>query len=619
MALALLLPLPIWLLLCNLALWTGLVETLVTHDGKLTSLKLSHGFAWTIWPTRVHVRNATFSIDGYTYQLGLEVDEALVDMRLVSLFDHRVRFDSIEATGVRAEYRVKIRPDQADAPQLAAYAAFDGTPPQVRATEPKPVPSAEDAWGVDLDDITAQVDSLWVNEFDVEPCGHIRGEMHWTDGADFSVPTTTVELADAVLWLGGREAVRGIAGELHVAIAPFDTSDPTPHKVPSHLSFGFRADAELVDPGSFAVWSPKIEGQVGAAPGPLEIDVSAVDGVLEQGSRVHHSSDAVWFGPERSRLHGAVELVLSVGEHGKPGAEAWLRKASVQGHAHGKSVGELARTRELHARVVVPHGDMAKPWSIESASAETEEVVADDLRRLSAVIGSDDVQLLRGSARAHASAQMGSDGQPSGRFDLHVDELALATGPVEIRADLDSSGRVRTEPKGGLRADELVLRSPGITVRSPFGTSEGTWVKLHDGSVHYHEQEIVVETRGRIEDARPAIVHLTKLDPLLDVVPDLQKQVPIEVHSKLAVRGNLIELDLVDIEHLGVHVGALWRKRGPSWRLALLASGLTAFGFTIDDDHKVGTLVPLVGKPWFRDQRRWVQQLGPRKPAAKQH
>ncbi|HWB80704.1 MAG TPA: hypothetical protein VG755_37330 [Nannocystaceae bacterium] len=607
-ALVLLLPLPAWILICNLALWTGAISAIVTRDGKVTRMELDHGFAWMVWPTVVHLKHASLRIDSYSYQLAVEADEAVVDLELLELFDRRVHIESFTGSGVRAEYRDKVDPEEEGDPDLAAYPRFDGTEPQVQPSVPKPVPPAGKEWAVDLDDVDAEVERLWIDEFDVEPCGHVRAAFHWIDADTLSMPTTTVRLADAGLWIGAHEALRGLAGDVTVTFAPFDSGEVDADHVPAYLSFDVEAEGELIDPAALSVWWPDVQHSLSGAPGPIAIAAKAQDGVLQPGTRIHHRSAHGSFVHDPVTLRGAPEVIVDLDDAARPRARVWLRDASL----HGKGDDELARSEELHAELIVAHGNMAKPWSIASASGATEDVRADDLRRISAVIDSDSIALKRGRARGSASAEVGEDLVPHGRFDVHVEDGILVAGDVEVGAALHSRGRVTFTEDGELVAKNLELRSRGVTVKTPKGTSRGTWVKLDHGSVRVDDERVVVETRGEIEDARPAVVHLTRLDPFLRAVPDLQRQIPIRTHTKVEVRGDVVDVELIDVEQLGLHVSAAWRKRGEHWRLALLASGLTALGFTMSDAEKLGKPFVLVGQSWFAEQRRWVHALAKR-------
>lgn len=603
LALGLLVPLPAFILLCNVLLWTGAIEALVSRDEGASKLKLEHGFAWMIWPTRVHLHGASLDIDAYSYQLALDMDEAFVDMSLLALLDHRVHFETITAEGVRAQYRVKVDAADANAPELAAYPPFDDTPVQVQSTEPKPVPEPGKAWTIDLDDVDAQADVLWIDEFNLDPAGHIRGGLHWTDAGDLSVPTTTVTMDGSTLWLAEHEAARDLVGEGTLTIATFDSGEIEGADIPGYMSFAYRGEGVLVDPAGLAIWWPDIAGMVAGEPGPVEIDASAEAGVLVVGSRIHHHTARAEVGPKASRLVGESDLVLAVEADGRPSATVLLVEPKLVGEA-----GELAHGDAMRGLVHVAHGDMTKPWALASTHVESGEVAAPSLAKLAALADSDDWKFTRGSAHGHAVLDIGPDEIPIAELSAQLDKAEMVAGSVEIAASLTTSGRVRRLPSGEILADGMSAKTSDLKIHTKGGTSDGTWVRLRDTKMRWNDGELTIDSHGRIEDARPAAVHLTRLDPVIDAAPDLGRLEAITAHVKLRVSKDLLEIDL-DAEQMGLKIASLWRKRGKDWRLAIWLSGLTAFGFTSTEDQKVRRPLVLVGKQWYETQRRWVRQL----------
>lgn len=596
------LPLPLFVLAGNVMLWTGAVEAIVTRDDGATTL--THGFAWLVWPTHVHVHDAHLTIDGASYQLDLRVDAAVVDLRLLSLFERRAHFQSIDATGVRAEYRVKLDAADVNDPAIAAYPPFDGTPPQRRAGTPKAAPPSGEAWTVDLDDVRADVDALWIDEFAFEPGGHVHGGLHWTDAGPFTVTPTVVQPDGAVLWLGPHAAVRSLVGDGMLSIATVDLGAAEPGALTAALSFDYGGAGDLADPGGLAIWWPQLDGIVAGDPGPIAIDVAARDGVLVPGSRVHHHTTCADLGPSTSMLRSEADLVLAIEDDGRPSATVTLTDARLQ---HDDVT--LAETAAVRGFVIVAHGDLARAWTLERTHAQTEEIVVEDLRRLSRLAPPDTWTFTRGRARGHAWLDIAADQIPIVHLDAALDAAVFAVGSVQIGASLRAQGRVRYEA-GELVADGLGARTDALSLRTDKGKSDGTWVRMRDTTVRYADGELRMDSHATLEDARPAIIHLTRLDPVIEAVPDLRRIEPIAVHATMLLRGELLEIEVVDAEQLGLHVATVWRKQGDDWRLALLASGLTAFGYTMDAGQRLGRPFVLVGQSWYAEQRRWVRALG---------
>ncbi len=602
-ALAVALPLPLFLTAANVMLWTGAVEAIVTRDDG--SVTLTHGFAWVLWPTRVHLHDAHLELDGDGYQLDVRLEDAVVDIRLLSLFERRAELQSIDANGVRAQYRRKLEAEDADHPAVAAYPPIDGEPRPPRPRTPEP--PAGEAWTVDLDDVRAQVDALWIDEFAFEPGGLVHGGLHWTDGGAFSVPPTTVRPAEATLWLGPHAAVRSLVGDGTLSIASVDLGAAEPGALTAALSFDYRGEGVLADPRGLATWWPQLADIVAGEPGPIALDVAAEDGVLVPGSRAHHHTARADLGPATSMLRGEADLVLAIEADGRPSATVTLTQARLVG---GDVT--MATTAAIRGFLFVTHGDLTRPWALDRVHAETDAVIAEDLRRFSRLAPPESWSFTRGSAEGHARLDIAADEIPILHVDAALDEAVFTVGSVHIGATLQTRGRVRYE-SGELVADGLTARTDALSLRTARGKSDGTWVRVRDTTLRYAGGELRVDSHATIEDARPAIVHLTRLDPIIDAVPDLRRIQPIAVHAKMRVRDESLELEIVDAEQLGLHVATLWNMRGDDWRLAVLASGLTAFGYTMAAEQKLGRPFVLVGESWYAEQCRWVRALGVRR------
>lgn len=606
LAWALLSPLMVFVLFlaaANVMLWTGAIEAIVTRDGEVTRVELEHGFAWVVWPTHVHIDDARLAVDSYSYQLAVELEHAEVDIRLLSLLQRRAHFESITASGVRAQYRIKPDAQGADAPRLRAFPPFDGTAPEPIASTPKPKPAPGEAWGVDLDEVDAQVDALWIDEYDFEPGGHIHGGLHWVDGGDFSVPPTTVHADAAVLWFGAHEAVRALACDGTVELARFDSGEVPGAGIPAYLSLEFRGEGTVIEPEALATWWPQLQGQLAGEPGPASIDVAIDAGVLRPGSRVTHDSDHIEAGPADASLRGRSHLVLAVGDDGRPAASLTLHDAALHG-GHG----EMVHAAALRGWLVLPHGDLTQPWSIERVHAEGSELIADDLRRIP--LGDDGWSFERGRGRGHAVLEIGADEIPRLDLDLGLKAAVLAAGSVRVGGTVGLDGTLRREPGGAFAVDGIAVRSDAVSIRTDGGKSDGTWVRLHDGEIHVADGAVRIEARAEVENTRPLLIHLTALDPLIVAAPELERVEPLSGHAKVLVQGELVEVEVIDSEQLGLHAAAVWRSRGEAWRMAVWLSGLTAFGFTATDDRKLRRPLPFVGRDWYREQRRWVRAVG---------
>src|SRR5690606_13489504 len=109
----LLVPLGVYVLIVaavNLALWTGLVERLVSkpRGASEVQLRLDHG--WALWPTHVHIRGLELNVDAVPYQLRVVVPHGRADISLWALTQRTFRTRSIDVEDATVILLLKMDP-----------------------------------------------------------------------------------------------------------------------------------------------------------------------------------------------------------------------------------------------------------------------------------------------------------------------------------------------------------------------------------------------------------------------------------------------------------------------------------------------------------------------------
>lgn len=589
----------------NAMLAFGGVEAIVTRETEYTRVELQHGRAWMLWPMRVHVRDATILIDSYSYEFQAEVREAVVDIRLVSLFSRRFRAESIAATGVRAIYREKVDAADADSPRLAAFAPVEGTPPEIQPSEPKPRPDRDDAWGIDLDEVDAEIESLWVDEFNTTPCGHIAGGLHWTDGHEFEVTTTTVDLEAAALWIGDREAMRAIHAHGSVELAEFVTAETEGKDLPGYLSFDVELQAQVREPAALEVYLPKQQaGRIHAGTGSITAALTVDAGVFQSGSAVHYQTDHIEFHERQAQVTSGADLMLEVTSAGHPRASVEVTDAKLV-----TAEGVAARAPMARASVTADRASMMEHWSMIAAHLVAPDVVVDDLRGISELHPKEYFRFTDGSGRGAIAAELDEDGAVASTVTTSVRDAAMQMTDVRLKTSATSRARVRFAKGGAITIDRVRARFDDIDLTTPKGKSKNTWARIDDATVRIRGRDTTIDVRGEVEDARPAIIHLTRLDPLVRAIPDLERgPEPIASAVHMRFRPRAVDIEIERAEQLGLRMRGLWRLRGKDWRGAFLFSGTAAIGFALE----AGGLIHLVpaGKEWLETRTAWVKSLG---------
>jgi len=596
----------VWLIAINALLAFGGVEALVTREAEYSRTFLEFRRAWSVWPTRVHVYDATFRLDAHTYELEAELAEGTIDIRLLSLFGRRLHFERIEATGVRVWYREKVDAKDAHDPRLAGFPPFEDTPPEVEPAEAKPRPEREKAFGVDIDQLVADVDALWIDEFDTEPCGRVSGAVHWVDGYEFSVPPTTVELVDASLWIGGKEAMRGIHGTGTLEVAEFDTYETKGPQVPGYLSFDAEITAQVHEPEALALYAPDaLEDRIAAGSGPIAADLHAEQGLILPGSAIHYRTERIDVGPPDTRVRTSADVLLEIEGSGRP--HAVIELADTRLFAEERVAAEVPHTR---ATLTADHAAMTEPWSLVAASLRAPEIRVDDLRTISRIVQAKNWRFTGGSLRGAIDAELAHDDLVRASVTVRTRGAGVRIGEVTVKASASARARVHVADRGKrVSIDRIRASSDDVMVRSPKGKSEDTRVRIADAEVHVRGDETTIAVRGEVEDARPALEHFTRLDPLLRAIPDLGLvQRPIETRMRIHLAPRSAEVELVEAKRLGLHARGLWRKRGDRWRAAFLFSGTAFVGFSADQGG-LRRVVPASDR-WLDQWRAWVHEIG---------
>jgi hypothetical protein len=587
----------------NAMLAFGGIEAIVTRETAYTRVELTHGRAWVLWPTRVHVRDVSLRIDSYGYDLQVDLRHAVVDIRLLDLFGRRFRVEHLEGDGVDAKFRRKISTDEAGHPKLAAFPTIAGTAAEVRSGEPAPRKDRDDAWSIDLDDVDVHVDSLWVDEFATTPCGRIHGAFHWTAGYELEMPRTTVELVDASLWIGDHEALRGMQGTGNVELAAFDTGETSGEQVPGYLSFDVQLAARVHDPAAIGVYLPPgAADRIGHGRGPLTADLHAADGLFLPGSAVHYRTDRIDIAvADDASVRSAADILLEVTGAGRPRASI----AVVDAHllTDGRETGTVPEAR---ASLTADHAAMTHRWTAVGGHLEVPDVRIDDLRAVSRLHPRDEFEFLGGSARGSVAGELDGDGAIALRSSSRMRKASMRIAKVRVTTSGTTRARVRFgSGEDTLVVDRVRVKLDDVAVTSPNGKSSDTRATIADAQVRVRGKRTTIHARGEVEDARPALVHFTRLDPLLRAIPDLERVQPVELEMRFGLRPRAVDIEVVRAQQLGLTMQGRWAARGDRSRGAFLFGGIAAVGFAVDD-RGLREIVP-AGRRWLDDRREWVR------------
>jgi hypothetical protein len=213
------------------------------------ALELSYEEAGSWIPGRVWVRGCVVSGHDSNMQFELRVEEAQVDVALLALpFKH---FHARKATvsGVEVRVRHNVEALEGQEKRLAAFPEIRGYPePPIYPPNAGRKPPPEDAWLIEMENVSAQVKDVWAVEYRYLGPGTAKGGFRLDPGRAFHLSPSEF------VWQGGeirvgktpvaRRATGSVRAEIHLddvqQIDGFDFAD----KVKVELALSLN-DGEL--------------------------------------------------------------------------------------------------------------------------------------------------------------------------------------------------------------------------------------------------------------------------------------------------------------------------------------------------------------------------------------
>jgi len=430
-----------FLVLVNILLNTRLLPHLILGDDP--DFAMSWRFAYSPWPTRLHVYD--FKLTGQDPNIQLEYDQARADLTidLASLLHRTFRATSVRGVGSRFLMRERINSsevDQEKASVLPPIGAFSNPPLRFIGPEARPTPDAvlENELTARFEDVDVTVSELWIDGFRFQGQGQAFGSFHIKPQIDVAVDGH-FELGYGAVTRGSVPVTDDLAGSLSVFVHQFD---PRLHKGKDAVH---SVDASLQVSGGLAdlrVFTPCFDtgGVVfHSAPGRFE-----VNGWFEGGRIVPHT----WV-----RL-GSELLSLSKGPFELAGPFEVSVQVEQVATASPLALAEV-RLRPAHLLLADLDRPLLRVESLQlGASTATLDLLDDpftDLGLFAQIDGGEvpDLSLLReylpgegavairaGSARFNGALLSPATGPGFAEAHLDAEALDLVAGPLVLRGSL---------------------------------------------------------------------------------------------------------------------------------------------------------------------------------------
>jgi len=208
-----------YVILFNLALQVPLTQSLI-NQVRPEKFNVKWENAWTWYPFRFHIRNASGSGQSRSQQWGFETESVSASIAVLPLIFKRVWINNVQVSDTSYYQRPRLRPDKDYSELLAFYPSISGHEVTDADTTPR---KEKKPWHVDIEGIKldGQFD-YWVHQFKGQSGGALEANLDVVSrGGMFSLTVPDIDIEFGQHHTNGVEMFRRgeISGEL--AFAPF--------------------------------------------------------------------------------------------------------------------------------------------------------------------------------------------------------------------------------------------------------------------------------------------------------------------------------------------------------------------------------------------------------------
>jgi len=208
-----------YLILFNLALQLPLTQSLI-NQVRPEKFNITWENAWTWYPFRFHVRNATGNGQSRSQQWEFETESVSASIAVLPLLFKRVWIDNVQVSDTRYYQRPRLKPDRDYTDRIKFYPSISGREITNAITTPK---KKKRPWHVDIEEIGLDGQFYyWVHQFKGQARGTLGAELDVVSrGGLFSLTIPGIGLELGQHRINGAEIFRhgNLSGEL--AFAPF--------------------------------------------------------------------------------------------------------------------------------------------------------------------------------------------------------------------------------------------------------------------------------------------------------------------------------------------------------------------------------------------------------------
>jgi hypothetical protein len=258
------------------------------------ALQITYSDAGSVVPGRVWVRDFVASGHDYNMQFEVRAAEAQVNVDLLAFLSRHFHATKAVTSGVEFRMRHNVETLDGQDKRIAAFPEIRGYqgPPVYPGPDPEPGPP-QDAWIIEMDNVTAQVDDVWVVEYHYAGKGFAKGGFRLDPGRAFHLRPSEFTWEGGELVVGETYVSRKTRGHVNAEIHLEDVPSV------SGLSFVDDVDVDLdlsLEDGDLAflqVYQAATQLKKTAGSYSAHLRLLAERGKVQEGSRLMAKFDKV--------------------------------------------------------------------------------------------------------------------------------------------------------------------------------------------------------------------------------------------------------------------------------------------------------------------------------------
>jgi hypothetical protein len=213
----------LYLVVANALLRSRSLASWISHRPE--KLHVEWAAAWSVWPGRVHATALRIRGQNRHLQWFASADEARLTIDLLPLAFKRFKATRVRGSGLT--FLLARRLDDEDAAKEldpALWPSIPGltNPPHPAPEELYPRRHGKHPWRIVLRDIDIEsVKQLWIDRFDYDGDGRVRGSFAYWIRNDLEVEHGTIELRSGTLKVGDRAMAQELDARIDGSLARF--------------------------------------------------------------------------------------------------------------------------------------------------------------------------------------------------------------------------------------------------------------------------------------------------------------------------------------------------------------------------------------------------------------